>query len=227
MRRLLFFSVLASNLISCIPENEQPIFAVDHLEVSTNGYPFQISFPVKVEMFQNGLYPIDVSRPNFCAGTYLNRWVLPKNGELRFVDNQIIYIPNPGFHGTDSIRYELCCNNECNVFSTRFVVWKDNEERCESLLTNHFYFGYTAIDPMSPTVKAFLWSPQNCEFIDSVRITKNPKFGSVTVRGKFEIYYEGDLPKNTSDTVLYSIKITINENTQEKLKTWVIERYEN
>jgi hypothetical protein len=227
MRHLFFLSFLASNLISCLHDNEQASFAVDYLDASNNGYDLQITFPHKVEMFQNDVYPIDVSRPDICAGTYLHRWVLPKNGGLGFTDNQIIYVPNKGFHGTDSIQFELCCNNKCNVYSMKFVVWKDNEERCESLLTNHFYFGYSAFDPMSQTVKAFLWPPPNCEFIDSLIITKNPKFGSVTVRGKFEIYYEGDLPKNTSDTVLYSLKITINENTQEKLKTWVIERNEH
>jgi hypothetical protein len=217
--------------MSCTDNNDEVDLVVDYLDMSANDYSVQISYRSTIEMFQNSSYSIDINKSDSCIGTLIQRRVHPKNGTLQIAENQIVYIPNFNFHGIDSIQYELCCNNKCNVFLVKFVIWKDNEGRCEELLTNQssdFYYGYSIGNIATSTlIKVGLLPPINCgQYVDSIIINKTPKFGSVTVKWGQEISFEGDLPKNTSDTILYTLKIRIGEKVHDKLTTWVIERFD-
>lgn len=231
MKRLFFRSIIALNFMSCANNDEEANLVFDYLDMTSNDYTVQMSYRSTIEIFQNSSYTIDINQPDSCVGNFLQRRVLPKSGTLQVAKDQIVYTPNLDFHGIDSIQYELCCNKKCNVFLMKFVVWKDNEGRCGDLFANqssNFYYGYSIGDIVTSTsIKVGLLPPVNCgQFVESITINKNPKFGSVSVNVGKEISFEGDLPKNTSDTVLYTLRIRIGENTQNKSKKWVIERFD-
>ncbi|MFO0361853.1 MAG: hypothetical protein ACK500_08485 [Flavobacteriales bacterium] len=229
MKYLFIFATLTLSFLSCSDNDGEANLVVDYLDMTSNDYSVQTSYRSMVELFQNNSYPIDINQPAGCVGNFLQRRVLPKNGVLQITKSQIHYTPNLNFHGIDSIQYELCCNNKCNVFLTKFVIWKDNEGRCEDIFTSqssNFYYGYSIGDIATSTfIKVGLLPPINCgQFIESITVNKNPKFGSATIKSGQEISFEGDLPKKTSDTILYTLKIRIGEKTQSKPSKWVIER---
>jgi len=229
MKHFLFYISLVLIFMSCADSNEDLV--VDYLDMSSNDYSVQLSYQGEIEMFQNNSYTLDITQPDSCGSSFLRRRVLPKHGDLQVEGNRIIYLPNRNFYGVDSIQYEICCSNKCNVFSMKFVVWRDNEERCEKLFSTQsctFYYGYSIGEIATSTViKVGLQPPLNCvQFVESITINKKPKFGLATIKMGQEVSYEGDLPKNTSDTILYTLKVRIGEKTQSKAQTFVIERFD-
>ncbi len=214
----------------CTANDEEADLVVDYLDMSSNDpNDGQIPYLQVFEMYQNTPITTEMNLKVNCPDAFFQRRVLPRHGTMQLSGRQIVYSPNPDFTGKDSIQYEVCCKDYCNVYKAKFVIWKDTESRCEESLINqpsHFYHDYSIGEINSSTINIGLFPVGNCgQFVEAIIITKNPKFGSVTVIDQ-QISFQGYLPKNTSDTVLYTMKIRGLEKATEKSGTFVIERFD-
>jgi hypothetical protein len=219
--------VLISSLIACMADEENGGLVVDSLDMSSNDFTVQITYKGQVEIFQNEPYIISIGPSLFCGNPYVRKRVLPKNGNLEITENQIKYQPLQNFHGLDSIQYEMCCEDKCNVFSERIRVWQNIEEKCAyefSILPEVFYHTYSRGQVASTRIEIGISPPSNCEqYVQAIEIIREPMFGSISIIDK-KLWYKGDLPQNSADTVIFVGKITIDSQAFDKQRTWVIHR---
>jgi len=196
--------------------------------MSSNDFTVQRGYERQVEIFKGESYEESIVGYDFCNFPYIRKRVLPKHGYILVSEKGIVYQPNNDFYGLDSIRFEICCDNKCNVFSTKIRVWKNIEEKCTTEFNNIseiFYYNYSYGQEVSTIVKVGISPPTGCkQFIQDIEIIREPAFGSIKIEYDKTLSYEGYLPQNSSDTIIYILKIEIDSKVLDKRRTWVIQR---
>ena len=126
----------------------------------------------------------------------------PANGTAQILNNQIVYTPNPGFSGIDSVEYEICNDQgECDTAIVTITVDATNRAPVQ--------IGSTAAGVEDETLfidpTTLVSDPEDSLDRSSLRVIGAPGSGVATVTAAGDIRYVPGPDFNGTDTITYEI----------------------